>query len=346
MEDRKQVCSALRVGGQAVMEGVMMKGKDKYAVSVRKADGKIVTALFDSQSVTDRHKVLAWPVIRGIVRFVESLVVGMRTLTFSSGFFLEEEETSSPTKPAKDTAFRRFWEEHEDGFMTGASVVIGVILALGLFILLPALLTGWLGPIVHNQLLVSLIEGLLRVAIFIGYIVAISQMKDIQRVFEYHGAEHKTINCMEAGENLVPERIVTYTRLNRRCGTSFLFLVMLISILFFAVIYVSNPLLRLGLRILLIPVVAGVSYEVLMFSNRSEAKWVRILTWPGLMLQKLTTREPDVQEVETAIASTLVVLKAEGRLPEHLEEDWQRIRQEIELTDPEGNTIEIGEEHA
>ena len=346
MEDRKQICSALRIGGQAVMEGVMMKGKNKYAVSVRKTDGKIVTALFDSQSMTERHKVLAWPVIRGIVRFAESLVIGMRTLTFSSGFFLEEEETASPAKPVKDTAFRRFWEEHQDGFMTGASILIGVVLALGLFILLPALLTGWLESVLHSRLLVSLIEGVLRVMIFIGYIVAISQMKDIQRVFEYHGAEHKTINCMEAGENLVSERIITYTRLNRRCGTSFLFLVMIVSILFFAVIYVSNPLLRLVLRILLIPVVAGVSYEVLMFSNRSEARWVHILTWPGLMLQKLTTREPDTQEIETAIASTLVVLKAEGRLPKYLEEDWQRIRQEIELTDPAGNTIEIGDEHA
>ncbi len=345
MEDRKQICSALRIGGQAVMEGVMMKGKNKYAVSVRKTDGKIVTALFDSQSMTERHKALTWPVIRGIVRFVESLVIGMRTLTFSSGFFLEENETTAPDKPVKNTTFHRFWKEHKDGVMTGVSVVIGVVLALGLFILLPALLTGWLESILHSRLLVSLIEGVLRVTIFVGYIVAISQMKDIQRVFEYHGAEHKTINCMEAGENLAPEQILTYTRLNRRCGTSFLFLVMLISILFFAVIYVSNPLLRLVFRVLLIPVVAGVSYEVLMFSNRSEAKWVRVLTWPGLMLQKLTTREPDAQEIETAIASTLVVLKAEGRLPEHLEEDWQRIRQEIELTNPEGNIIEIGEEH-
>lgn len=343
MEDRKQACGALRVGGQAVMEGVMMKGKDKYAVSVRKSDGKIVTALFESHSMTEKHPVLALPIIRGVVRFIESMVIGMRTLTFSSGFFMEEEE-EKPVKPVKDTALRRFWEAHQDGLMMSFSVVLGVVLALALFILLPALLSGFMEKAIPNRLIVSLLEGLIRVAIFIGYIVAISRMKDIQRVFEYHGAEHKTINCMEAGENLTPERVLTYTRLNRRCGTSFLFLVMIISILFFAVIYVSNPILRLGLRILLIPVVAGVSYEVLMFSNRSEAKWVRVLTWPGLMLQKLTTREPDAGEAETAIASTLAVLKAEGRLPEHLEADWERIREGICLTDAEGNELKIGDE--
>ena len=166
-------------------------------------------------------------------------------------------------------------------------------------------------------------------------------MKDIQRVFEYHGAEHKTINCMEDGKSLSVENVLPYTRLNRRCGTSFMLLVMFISILFFAVIYVSNPLLKLVYRLLLIPVVAGVSYEVLMFSNKSDSAFMKIVSWPGMMMQKLTTREADGSQVETAIASTLVVLKAEGRLPEHLEADWERVRSQITLVDGEGNPIEV-----
>lgn len=336
-EEEKKICSSLRIGGQAVMEGVMMKGKNKYAVSVRKSDGEIVTKLFDSVSLTQKHKVLGLPVVRGVVRFVESMVIGIKTLTFSSDFFLEEEE---PKTGAEETALGKWWKEHQDGFLTVFSVILGTVLALGLFLFLPTFLTQWIHHFIGNNLLVSLIEGVVRVAIFVGYIAAISRMKDIQRVFEYHGAEHKTINCMEDGQALTPKKVLRYTRLNRRCGTSFLFLVMIISILFFALINVSNPLLKIVCRLLLVPVVAGVSYEVLIFSSKNESAFIRLITWPGLMLQKLTTREPDEQEVETAIASTLAVLAAEERLPEHLKEDWLRVRGRITMDE---NQLPIGE---
>ena len=338
-QDIKKSCGALRIGGQAVMEGVMMKGKNKYAVSVRKPDGEIMTALFDSVSVTERHKVLGLPIVRGVVRFTESMVIGIKTLTYSSNFFLEEEETA---KVKKETAAGKWWKEHQDACLTAFSVILGTVLALGLFLFLPTLLTQWMHGFLDSNLLVSLLEGLVRVAIFIGYIMVISRMKDIQRVFEYHGAEHKTINCMEDGQRLNPEAVLRYTRLNRRCGTSFLFLVMIISILFFAWINVSNPLLKIFFRLLLVPVVAGVSYEVLIFSSKNDSAFMRIVTWPGLMLQKLTTREPDEQEAETAIASTLAVLAAEGRLPEHLKEDWNRVQSQITLTDGQGNLLSDG----
>ena len=338
MEDRRQLCSNLRIGGQAVMEGVMMKGKEKYAVSVRKQDGSIITALFNSVSVTSKYRVLALPILRGVVRFVESMIIGMKTLTFSSEFFMEEE-----AKPEKKNGFGKWWQAHEDAITMGFSMILGVILALGLFIFLPALIVQPLVDLIHSRILLSLLEGIIRVAIFIGYIAAISRMKDVHRVFEYHGAEHKTINCLEDGNLLNPENVLTYTRLNRRCGTSFLFLVMIISILFFAVVYVSNPFLRMFFRILLIPVVAGVSYEVLMYSNRSHSALMRIVTWPGLMLQKLTTQEPDAAEAETAIASTLAVLDAEGRLPEHLQADWERVRSQITLIDGDAEKGTDGE---
>ena len=340
MEDNKKVvCSNLRVGGQAVMEGVMMKGKDKYAVSVRKPDQTIITALFECTSIKEKYKFLKLPILRGVVSFVESMSIGMKTLTYSSEFFLEEEETAK--KPKKESGLGKWWQDHQEDILMGFSVVLGVVLALGLFILLPAVLTLWLDNFINSRIVLSLCEGAVRVALFIGYILAISQMKDIQRVFEYHGAEHKTINCMEDGKSLSVENVLPYTRLNRRCGTSFMFLVMFISILFFAVIYVSNPLLKLVYRLLLIPVVAGVSYEVLMFSNKSDSAFMKIVSWPGMMMQKLTTREADGSQVETAIASTLVVLKAEGRLPEHLEADWERVRSQITLVDGEGNPIEV-----
>ena len=302
MEDRRQMCSDLRIGGQAVMEGVMMKGKEKYAVSVRKQDGSIITALFNSVSVTSKYRVLALPILRGVVRFVESMVIGMKTLTFSSDFFLEED-----TKPEKKSGLGKWWQAHEAAITMGFSVILGVILALGLFIFLPALIVQPLVDLIHSRLLLSLLEGIIRVAIFIGYIAAISRMKDIHRVFEYHGAEHKCINCIEHGMVLNVENVRKSSKQHKRCGTSFLIIVMMISILFFMVIRVDGILLKIISRIVLIPVIAGVSYEFLRLAGRSDNPIVNFLSKPGLWMQNMTTKEPDDSMIEVGIASVEAV---------------------------------------
>ena len=339
-EEIKMNCRTLRVGGQAVMEGVMMKGKEKYAVSVRRTDQSIITGLFDCPSVIDKYPVLGLPVIRGAVRFFESFVIGMKTLNYSSSFFIEEELAGDSDSKAgaagENPAAQSFWKKNQEKIITGISILLGVVLALGIFVFLPSLLSSFLSRWIRSRLLLSFLEGVVRVGLFIGYILLISRMKDIRRLFEYHGAEHKTINCLEDGKTLTPENVMPYTRLNRRCGTSFIFLVMFISILFFAVISVPNLGLKVLLRILLIPVVAGVSYEILMLSNRYRSGILNVITWPGLQMQKLTTREPDESQVETAIASTLIVLEAEGRLPEHLRGDLDRVRGMIEISDETG----------
>ena len=316
MGEKNTSCSTklLSIGGQAVMEGVMMKGDHHYAVAVRKPDGEIHVDSFDSDSLTVRHRILGWPFIRGVIRFAESLVIGMRTLTYSAGFILEEEEEAK----TPETKFGRWKQEHGDSAVMAGTVFVAVLFALALFIALPVFLSRLLSNVIPYTWVLNIFEGVLRVLLFVLYIVAISQMKDIQRVYEYHGAEHKTIACYEAGEKLTPENVKHHSRLNRRCGTSFIFLVMVISIVVFMFIQVSNPFLRIGYRILLIPVVSAISYEILRLSARSKSKVLGAFVYPGLMLQKLTTREPDLEEIEVAIASTIRVLETEDALPDNL----------------------------
>lgn len=317
MGEKNTSCSTklLSIGGQAVMEGVMMKGDHHYAVAVRKPDGEIHVECFDSDSLTVRHRILGWPFIRGVIRFAESLVIGMRTLTYSADFILEEEEEAIKSP---ETKFGRWKQEHGDSVLMAGTVFVAVLFALALFIALPVFLSRLLSNVIPYTWILNIFEGVIRVLIFVLYIVAISQMKDIQRVYEYHGAEHKTIACYEAGEKLTPENVKHHSRLNRRCGTSFIFLVMVISILIFMFIQASNPFLRIGYRILLIPVVAAISYEILRLSARSKSKLLGAFVYPGLMLQKLTTREPDLDEIEVAIASTICVLETEDALPDNL----------------------------
>ena len=331
-ENKALSCKAMKIGGQAVIEGVMMKGKNKYTVTVRRSDGTLVAKTDDASSLCDRNKILSWPILRGVIRFAESLVIGMKTLNFSASFFDEEEKKE---EPHRDTSWNRFMDKHGDTLLTGISGVLGVLLAVFLFIWLPGFLVGFLRPVVPSGFLCALLEGVVRVCIFVLYIVAISRIKDIRRLFEYHGAEHKTINCMEDGQTLCPRNVLPYTRLNRRCGTSFIFLVMVISILFFSLVYTDNMLLKVLYKLLLIPVVAGVSYEILMLSNKYPNPVLRAFVWPGQQLQRLTTREPDESEIEAAIASTLKVLDAEGRLPEHLREDWEHVKPMVEWLDEE-----------
>ena len=289
------------IGGQAVIDGVMMKGPAEYAVSVRLPDGSIRTEVVPYVALGQRYKVLGLPFIRGIVSFCESMYIGMKTLTYSADIGIEA-ENEQQEKPVPS------WVNQ---LMTVGTVLLAVVLALGIFVVIPSLLGSLIGRFIRWTWVTNLFEGLIRMGIFILYVALIAQMKDIQTVFEYHGAEHKTINCYESEKDLTPEQALSCTRLHKRCGTSFMFLVMAISILLFMVVRVSNPWLRVLSRIVLIPVIAAVSYEVLKLSARSDNKLLNALVYPGLLLQKLTTREPNAEQLEVAIASFNAVLQSE-----------------------------------
>lgn len=289
----------VRIGGQAVMEGVMMKNEDRYAVSVRKPDGEIETKTERYMSISDKYSVLKLPVLRGVVNFAESMVVGMKTLTYSADFIEDGEEEPSRLEQWLNRHFSEKWE----GVLMGGIVVLSFAIAIGLFMVLPYFLSNIFEGFGMSRPAVLLLEGLIRVGIFLGYIILISRMNDIKRVFMYHGAEHKTINCLEAGEELTPENVMKYSRLHKRCGTSFLFFVMIISIIFFFFIRVDTVWLKVALRLLLVPVIAGVSYEFIRLAGNSDNPVITALSKPGLCLQLLTTKEPDESMIEVAIRS-------------------------------------------
>ena len=282
------------------MEGVMMKNRDTYAVAVRKPNHEIEVQKGKSESLADRYAICRLPIIRGVVNFAESMVVGMKTLTWSSSFFEEEAEE----EPGKVEQFLlKIFGDKLEGVIMGFVMVLSVLLAVGIFMLFPFWLSHLLKSVIPSYTIRTFIEGLIRVGIFLLYVAAISRMEDIRRVFMYHGAEHKTINCLEHGEDLTPANIKKYSRLHKRCGTSFLLIVMIVSIFIFMFIRVDQMLLKMLLRILLIPVVAGISYEFIRLAGRSDNKLVNLLSRPGLCLQYLTTREPDEEMLEVAIAS-------------------------------------------
>lgn len=282
------------IGGQAVMEGVMMKNQEKYAVAVRKPDQEIIVEVSEYQGVIKNQKIRNLPILRGVINFVESLTLGMRTLTFSASFFEEE-----PEKEKRD-------KRQEDAMM-GGTVLLSIVLAVGIFMVLPYYLSVFFRRFVASETLIALIEGLLRLLIFIGYVGAISLMPDIRRVYMYHGAEHKCINCIENGMELTVENVRKSSKQHKRCGTSFLLIVMVISIVFFMFIRVDSGVLRLLLRLLLIPVIAGVSYEFIRLAGRSDNALVNLLSKPGLWMQRITTREPDDDMIEVGIASVEAV---------------------------------------
>lgn len=290
------------VGGQAVIEGVMMKNQEQYAIAVRKPDQTIEVKKEIYTPVGEQGVFFRLPIIRGVVNFVESLVIGTKTLTYSASFY-EEEEAETGESPAGKAA-----KKGGEGLLMFITVAISIVLAVGLFILLPAWLAEFIRKGISSNVVVALLEGLIRLVIFLLYVWSISLMNDMKRVFMYHGAEHKTINCLEAGEALTPENVKKYSRFHKRCGTSFLFIVMIISILFFMVINVDNAVLRMLLRLLLVPVIAGVSYEFIRLAGRNDSWIVRVLSAPGLWVQRLTTREPDTDMLEVAIAAVEGVL--------------------------------------
>lgn len=297
------------IGGQAVMEGIMMNGTRHYSVAVRKPDGSVQTELFENVSSTEKHKLLSLPVIRGVVRFVESLIVGMKTLNYSAEFYIEEEE-EKPKK--KESRLGKWWQDHRDSIFMGISMILAVVLCLGLFVALPVGASRLLYmTVTQNVYWMGITEGIVKILLFVLYLFLVSRIKDIARTFEYHGAEHKTINCFEAGETLTVENVRKHTRFNKRCGTSFLFIIMIISILFSSFIQVTDPILRFISHLLLVPVIAGVSYEVLKLSARSESKIIHALVTPGLLIQRITTKEPDDDQIEVAITAVKRLLQTE-----------------------------------
>ena len=282
------------VGGQAVLEGVMMRGVSTWAVAVRTPEGDIQVTSEPLVSWAKRSRVLRWPVIRGVVALAESMKIGFRALAISANAQLAEDE------------------EELGGLAWGITIALSLLLAVGLFFALPVGATSLIKDQLGSALLFWLVEGVLRTAIFIGYIVAISRLPDLRRVFEYHGAEHKTISCYEAEDELVPERAKLYSRLHPRCGTSFLLIVMVLAIFVFAPIGLPAWYWLLASRILGIPLIAGLSYEVIKWAGKNRAKrWVRAVMWPGLMLQNLTTREPDEEQLKVAITALEAVLAVE-----------------------------------
>lgn len=294
------------IGGQAVIEGVMMRNADKYAVSVRTPEGTIETKVNRHKSLKDKYAFFGFPVIRGVVSFVESLVMGVQTLNYSAGIW-EEEEEEHEKKEKADGKKADEKKDKTEGLWMGLVVMLAVILAISLFVLLPFFVSELLSKVIRSVQLRGLIEGVIRVLLFVSYVKAISYMEDIRRVFMYHGAEHKCINCLENGHELTVENAKRQTMVHKRCGTSFMLVVMFISILFFMFISVENMWLRMVLRILLIPLIAGLSYEFIMFAGKSGSPVVAVLSMPGLWLQSLTTKEPDTDMLEVAIASVEAV---------------------------------------
>jgi uncharacterized protein YqhQ len=287
------------VGGQAVLEGVMMRGVSTWAVAVRKPDGEVQVSSEPLVAWAKRHRVFRWPVIRGVVALAESLKIGFRALAISANAQIEPEEGEEEPPQI-------------GGFTWGATIALSLILAIGLFFVVPVGATSLIKDQLGSSVLFWLVEGCLRTAIFIGYLALISRLNDLRRVFEYHGAEHKTISCFEAGDRLTPERAERYSRLHPRCGTSFLLVVMIVAIFVFAPIGLPAWYLLVLTRILGVPLIAGISFEIIKFAGRNRRRrWVRAVMWPGLQLQKLTTREPDLEQLAVAIAAMEAVLAVE-----------------------------------
>ena len=312
------------IGGQAVLEGVMMKNKEKYAVAVRKPDGEIEVEVETYQGLAHGSKFKELPFIRGIFNFLDSLILGTRALNYSASFYEEEE--------GKETKFDKAMDKMSGGngekLLSGIVTVISIMLAVGIFIVLPYFISSLFESFIRNRSLMAIIEGVIRIALFLLYVWGISAMKDIRRLYQYHGAEHKCINCIEKGRPLTVHNVMRSSRLHKRCGTSFIFFVMLVSIVLFFFIQVDNVAEKLILRILLMPVVAGISYEIIRLAGRTDNVFIKILSAPGMWIQRMTTREPDESMAEVAIASVEAVFDWKKYLQDtfgyEVDEGWMK----------------------
>ncbi|MDO4261998.1 MAG: DUF1385 domain-containing protein [Eubacteriales bacterium] len=292
------------IGGQAVLEGIMMKNKTRYSVAVRRPDGEIEVKTGEYRGIAAGRAWAKLPLVRGVVNFVDSLVLGMQTLSYSAGFYEDEQEQ----EPGKlETFLRKTLGEKAEKVVMGCTVAFSILMAVVIFMLLPYFLSGFFRNYIVSNTLLAVLEGVIRLGIFTLYVVLISSMKDIRRTYMYHGAEHKCINCVERGRELNVRNVRKSSRYHARCGTSFLFIVMVISIIFFIFIRVESPAMRVAVRILLIPVIAGVSYEFIRLAGSSDNLLLRILSLPGKGMQKLTTKEPDDEMIEVAIAAVEAV---------------------------------------
>lgn len=290
------------IGGQAVLEGIMMKHNEEYAVAVRKPDGEISVKKEKYHSIVKWKVLTTTPFIRGVFNFIDSMVIGIKTLTYSASFYEEEEENE---EVLTEEAVKK--KEKKEKLLMGATVAFSVVAAVAIFMVLPYFLTSFLKGLIPSYQVRTVIEGLVRIGIFVLYVLLISRMEDIQRTFMYHGAEHKCINCIEHGLPLTVENVRKSSRQHKRCGTSFLFLVLAISIVLLLLIHVDSAVMRVVVRILLLPVIAGISYEVLKLAGRSDNILINLISSPGLAIQKLTTKEPDDDMIEVAIQAVEAV---------------------------------------
>lgn len=290
------------IGGQAILEGIMMKHNEEYAVAVRKPDGEISVKKEKYHSIVKWKVLTTTPFIRGVFNFIDSMVIGIKTLTYSASFYEEEEEKE---EVLTEEAVKK--KEKKEKMLMGATVAFSVVAAVAIFMVLPYFLTSFLKGLIPSYQVRTVIEGLVRIGIFVLYVLLISRMEDIQRTFMYHGAEHKCINCIEHGLPLTVENVRKSSRQHKRCGTSFLFLVLAISIVLLLLIHVDSAVMRVVVRILLLPVIAGISYEVLKLAGRSDNILINLISSPGLAIQKLTTKEPDDDMIEVAIQAVEAV---------------------------------------
>lgn len=312
------------IGGQAVLEGVMMKHRNMYAVAVRRPDQEVEVEVDEYHGILEDTVWVKIPFIRGIFVFLDSLILGMRALNLSASYY--EDENEKPT--AADKVADEVTGGRGEKILAAVTVVISFALAIGLFVVLPYWISTLLGRFIRSASLLAIVEGAVRILIFLIYIVAITAMKDIRRLYMYHGAEHKCINCLESGEELTVENVRRASRFHKRCGSSFIVFVVLVSVVLFFFIRVDNPLLRILLRIALIPVIAGISYELIRLAGRSSNPVIELLSLPGLWTQRLTTKEPDDQMIEVGIASVEAIYDWKSYLREEFpeyyeeEEDW------------------------
>jgi len=297
------------IGGQALIEGIMMRGPGKQAIVCRKPDGTLVTKIDELELVKDKHPILGWPFIRGVITFLDSMVKGMKAITWSA----EQQPEETQEEPTKFDLWleKTFGEEKAEKAIIAFAVVLGIAIAVGLFFFLPTLLTGLLDGIVKGRFLCNLVEGVIRIIIFLLYMWGVTKMKDIRRLFSYHGAEHKSIHCYERGLELTVENVRPMPKEHPRCGTSFLFVVMIVSILVLMFVTWTKPLMRLVIRLLLLPVIVGISYEINRWVGRHDNILSAILAWPGRQLQHLTTFEPDDSMIECAIEALKLVIPEE-----------------------------------
>lgn len=321
------------IGGQAVLEGVMMKNKEKYAVAVRKPDGEIEVEVETYQGLVHGSRIKELPFIRGIFNFLDSLILGTKALNYSASFYEEED--------GKETKFDKAMDKMSGGngekLLSGIVTVISVVLAVGIFIVLPYFISSLFENFIRNRSLMAIIEGVIRIALFLLYVWGISAMKDIRRLYQYHGAEHKCINCIEKGRPLTVHNVMRSSRLHKRCGTSFIFFVMLVSIVLFFFIQVDNVAEKVILRILLMPVVAGISYEIIRLAGRTDNIFIKILSAPGMWIQRMTTKEPDESMAEVAIASVEAVFDWKKYLQDtfgyEVDESWMKEEKPAEPED-------------